>query len=138
MYFTFLDDDFLTEEDPIGGFINPRILAVTDLLAVIRFQPSSGMSSVTVVSTRDRVEVFDYSCLADGFPAALVSKDVLLLVKWAAGDDEVLAWNIHTKAEIFKKKLMARPRYFVFDRHHQQVMVGRNQAGDHRDLRHRD
>ena len=91
LYFTFLDDDFLIEEDPIGGFINPRILAVTDLLAVIRFQPSSGMSSVTVVSTRDGVEVFDYSCLADGFPAALISKDVLLLVKWAAGDDEVLA-----------------------------------------------
>ena len=59
-------------------------------------------------------------------PAALLSKDVLLVVKKFGGELKVLAWNLHTKAEIFRKKLPAGQ--VVLDHHNQQVMVGRDQG----------
>lgn len=51
-----------------------------------------------------------------------LTKDVLLLINWVEGEPEVLAWNIHTKGEIFSKKFPAG--VVKFDQHNKQV--GRN------------
>ena len=117
------------------------VLTVTDELAAICYGPHAG---VRLINIRDGAEVFRVSRRRLGggmIPAALLSKDVLLVVKSFGGELQVLAWNLHTKAEIFRKKLPAGQ--VVLDRHNQQVMVGRDQgpgtrdqAGNHREHRH--
>ena len=102
------------------------VLTVTDELAAICYGPHAG---VRLINIRDGAEVFRVSRrrLGDGIiPAALLSKDVLLVVKKFGGELKVLAWNLQTKAEIFRKKLPAGQ--VVLDRHNQQVMVGRDQG----------
>ena len=122
----------------IGGLVNPRVLAITDKLAVIRSGPLSGKICVVlavirsgplsrkicVVNTIDGVEVPGLSYIAAHIYGALITSDVLLLAKRVVGGFEVLAWNFHTMEEIFKEKFPFDR--VVFDRHNQQVMVGRN------------
>ena len=110
-------------EFTIEGLSFATVLTVTDKFAVIHSETSSGMMKINVVKIREGVEVFDLSCLANWFRDALISKNVLLLLKWVDGEWEVLAWNIHTKEKIFNKKFPAGR--VVLDHHNQQMMVGR-------------
>ena len=106
----------------IGGLVNPRVLAITDKLAVIRSGPLSG--KICVVNTIDGVEVPGLSYIVSHIYGALITSDVLLLANRVVGGFEVLAWNFHTMEEIFKEKFPFH--IVVFDRHNHQVMVGRN------------
>ena len=70
--------------------------------------------------------------ISGGVCGALITEDVLLLSKfdddvWDLDrmfDRQLLAWNIHTKQEIFNKEF-SNDRV-VFDHHNKQVMVGSN------------
>ena len=70
------------------------------------------------------MEVPGLSYSADEITDALITKDVLLLVKLVDEEEEVLAWNLNTKERIVDKKFPAGAD--KFDQDNQQVMMGRN------------
>ena len=112
-------------EVTIGGFIYPEVATLTDKIAVIISRlPWSVKSKVSLVDMREGVEVPGFSCLVGLVSCALLTKDVLLVAKLVAGEQEFLAQNINTNQEIFKKKFPAGR--VVFDQHNKQVMLGRN------------
>ena len=107
-------------EFTIGDLTNPRVLTLTDKFAVI--SDGSDLSwkpKINVVNTREEAVVMKLSC-SGRFPAALISKDVLLV----ATGGEFLAWNIHTKEKIFGKEYSTIRATFAH--HNQQVIVGQN------------
>ena len=108
----------------IGGQGLVRILTITDSFAVL-FSYTEMSDVFRVVNIREGVEVMEVSySSSDRVPEALLSEDVLLVVRDVGGVLEVLAWIVPTRQEIFNKKFPGV--WPVFDHHNKQVMLGSN------------
>ena len=109
-----------------------EVLTINDPFAVLYSysDPDSEMlhhaDMIRVVNIMEGVEVMEVLCSAGPLATgALLTKDVLLLVRCSDEESEVLAW-VHTGEQIFNKKFPPGTGTVVFDYHHQQVMLGRS------------
>ena len=107
------------------------VLTYNEKFAVILSKLHMNGYKVSLVNIKERMEVPKLCCTTSNqTPGILLTKDVLLIVNWSVGERKILAWNFHTKKEIFNEKLNGHYQFpsslVIVDHHNQRVMVGKN------------